>query len=223
MASKLPMDPKKVAAQTQVRATLRAIPREELATFALSVGAVSVLLDKDPKTLYAARLTRDEWLAEGKAIHPLSLESIPYAGTPNAATYMALDVIEYLNREALAPTLSIKQQSVASNYPSLNLPRAFLCFQRWLAHADATELWPFAIQADGRPMDFIAALLDDSIGDEIRWLTIRQFSDLVAHGASHAFSQAESEVILPREEARDDGQDENQLKRDRWSEPGGPI
>lgn len=223
MASKAPLDPKKVAAQREVRATLRTIPKEELATFSLSVGAVSVLLDKDPKTLHAARLTRDEWLAEGKAIHPLSLESIPYAGTPNAATYMALDVIEYLNREALAPTLNIKEQSVASNYPSLNLPRSFLCFQRWLAHADATELWPFSIQADGRPMDFIAALLEGSVGDDVRWLTIREFGDLVSHGASNAFSEAESEVLVQQVEKRDDGDAREQPERDRWREPGGPI
>jgi hypothetical protein len=72
-------------------------------------------------------------------------------------------------------------------------------------------------------MDFIAALLENSIGDDIRWLTIRQFGDLVSYGASQAFSQAESEVILPQEDVPDDGEADEQPKRDRWSKPGGPI
>ena len=105
MATKLAFDPNKMAAMGQVRKALREIPKEDLATVPFSVGAVAALLDKDPKTLHSARVTREEMLDEKKVIPPLSLESIPYAGTPAAATYMALDLVEYLDRLALAPTL----------------------------------------------------------------------------------------------------------------------
>lgn len=185
MATKLAFDPNKMAAMGLVRKALREIPKEDLATVPFSVGAVAALLDKDPKTLHSARVTREEMLDEEKVIPPLSLESIAYAGTPAAATYMALDLVGYLDRLALAPTLRGWEQKLPKSYPKLNLPRSFLGFQSWLAHAEVMELWPFAIQPDGRPMDVIAAILSEQVGDDVRWLTIRQFGDLAADAATH--------------------------------------
>lgn len=224
MASKLAIDPNKVAAMAEIRKALRAIPKEDLATFPLSVGAVSVLLDKDPKTLHAARTTRDELLETKKPIHPLWLESIPYAGTANAATYMALDLVEYLDRLALAPTLKPWEQKLPASYPSLKMPRSFLGFQSWLARAGATELWPFAIQRNGRPMDLIAAILMDGVGDEARWMTIREFSELAADTASREFHEDQRAELgsAPGSQLKREGAQPTD-SRDRWSEPGGPI
>ena len=195
MAAKSALDPDKVAAMGQVRKVLRSIAKEDLATFPLQVGAVSVLLDKDPKTLHAARVTREEKLERKEVIPPIWLESIPYVGTPTAATYMALDIVEYLDRLALAPTLKGWEQNLPKSYPNLNLPRSFLGFQSWLAHAEVTELWPFAIQPDGRPMDVIAAILSEQVGDDVRWLTIRQFGDLAADAATHRHVKVEQSGI----------------------------
>jgi hypothetical protein len=195
MATKLAFDPNKMAAMSQVRKALREIPKEDLATFPFSVGAVAALLDKDPKTLHSARVTREEMLDEEKVIPPLWLESIPFAGTPTAATYMALDLVEYLDRLALAPTLRVWEQKLPDSYPKLKLPRSFLGFQSWLAHAEVTELWPFAIQPDGRPMDVIAAILSERVGDDVRWLTIRQFGDLAADAATHRHVKVEQTGI----------------------------
>lgn len=195
MATKLAFDPNKMAAMGLVRKALREIPKEDLATVPFSVGAVAALLDKDPKTLHSARVTREEMLDEKKVIPPLSLESIPYAGTPAAATYMALDLVEYLDRLALAPTLRGWEQNLPKSYPELNLPRSFLGFQSWLAHAEVTELWPFAIQPDGRPMDVIAAILSEQVGDDVRWLTIREFSTMAADAASQVYVTVEQTGI----------------------------
>jgi len=224
MATKLAFDPNKMAAMGKVRMALRSIAKEDLATSPLSVGAVSVLLDKDPKTLHSARVTREEMRNAKKVIPPLWLESIPYAGTPTAATYMALDLVEYLDRLALAPTLREWEQKLPQSYPKLNLPRSFLGFQSWLAHAEVTELWPFAIQPDGRPMDVIAAILCEQVGDDVRWLTIREFGNLAADAADRAFHVGEKTVLLsdpttPVEEEPGNGKG----TRNRWDEPGGPI
>ncbi len=151
MATKAALDPKKLAAMTEAREALRSIPKGDLPFQPLSVGAVATLLDADPKTLYAARKTREESLEKKKAIHPLWLESIPFVETPGGAAYMALDVIEYMDRLALGPTLHPSVQKLPQSYPGLKLPRTFLGFQAWMAEADATELWPFAMQPDGSP------------------------------------------------------------------------
>jgi len=196
MATKLVIDPNKTTAMKQVREALRAIDRQDLATYPFSVSAVSALLDKDPKTLHDARKSREEMLDQKKVIPPLWLESIPFAGTHSAATYMALDLVEYLNRLALAPTLRLWEQALPKSYPKLDLPRSFLGFQNWLAHAETTELWPFSIQPDGRPLDVIAAILCDTVGDDVRWLTIREFGDLAANTASQAFHGGEKVVFV---------------------------
>jgi hypothetical protein len=217
------LDSKKVAAVGEIRKALRAIPKEDLATFPLSVGVVAAFLDVDPKTLHAARTTRDEKLQKGAPIHPLDLESIPYLKTSSGTTYMALDVIEYVDRRALAPTLPVWKQKLPASYPPLQLPRSFLGFQAWIANADPTELWPFAIQADGRPMDLIAALVNGAVADDVRWLTIRQFGDLAADAASRAFHNEEATALLDASGKDQGGSDEPEHERDRWSTPGGPI
>lgn len=224
MATKLGIDPKKMAAMLQVREALRAIPKEELATVPFSVGAVAALVDKDPKTLHDARKTREEKLKSGKVIDPLSLESIPYVETPNATTYMGLDLVEYLDRLALAPTLREWERKLPQSYPGLQLPRSFLGFQTWLARAEVTELWPFSIQSDGRPMDLIAAILSDTVGNDVRWLTIREFGNLAADTASQAFHD-EEKVVLTSESTTPDAPEPDGRRdgRDRWAEPGGPI
>lgn len=224
MATKLGLGSNKMFAMGEVRRALRAIPKEDLATVPLSVGAVVVLLDKDPKTLHTARKKRAKMLEAGAKILPLELESIPFAGTPTAATYMALDLVEYLDRKALAPTLHVWEQTLPQSYPNLQLPRSFLGFQSWLARAEVTDLWPFSIQGDGRPMDLIAAILNDTVGDDLRWLTIREFGTLAADTASQAFHDKEKGALtsLPTEPVATELA-EKADERDRWKEPGGPL
>jgi len=224
MAEKLAFDPKKMAAMGEVRKALRDVAREDLATTLFSVGAVAALLDIDPKTLHSARVSREEMLGKGKVIPPLWLESLPYAGTRTSAKYTALDLVEYLDRQALAPTLKVSAQNLPESYPKLNVPRTFLGFQSWLSHAEVTDLWPFAIQPDGRPMDVIAAILCEQVGDDVRWLTIREFGNLAADTALRAFHAEEKAVLLseptmPVEEEPGNGKD----TRNRWERPGGPM
>ena len=156
-------------------------------------------------------------LVKGKVIPPLWLESIPYAGTRTSAKYTALDLVEYFDRQALAPTLKSLAQNLPASYPKLNLPRSFLGFQSWLAHAEVTELWPFAIQPDGRPMDVIAAILCEQVGDDVRWLTIRQFGDLAADAASNRHVKVEQAGIgdvtrIPESKSPAE-QEEDRIKR----------
>ena len=44
-------------------------------------------------------------------------------------------------------------------------------------------------------MDVIAAILSEQVGDEVRWLTIRQFGDLAADAATHRHVNGEQTGI----------------------------
>ncbi len=214
----------KSAAVAMFREELRRIKKEELASSPLSVAAVSAILDKDAKTLYNARVTRKEMLEEEKVIPPLDLASIGFVGTPNRATYMALDLVEYLNRLAFAPTLQARDQLLPQSFPSLKLPRFFLGFQSWLAQGDSNDRWLFSIRSDGRPIDLIAAILNKEVGDDVRWLTIREFGEMTADCADRASAirvKAELEsdqttvVVVTASKIGD--------RQDRWEKPGGPM
>jgi len=221
MTDKDTPDSRKEFAAKAVRNALRAVAKEDLAIKTFKVNAVAVLLDKDVKTLFNARLTRDEMIQATKTIHPLSLESLPYIDSQPAATYAALDLVKYLDRMALSPTLKKWERGLPQSYPGLGISRSFLGFQSWLSRCTATDLWPFAIQEDGRPMDFIAAMLGEQLGEDIQWLSIREFGELAAHTASQARADSEQQELEDLIKVPVKTKEPDRI--DRWNQPGGPV
>ncbi len=73
-------------------------------------------------------------------------------------------------------------------------------------------------------MDLIAAILYGRVGDEVRWLTIREFGEMAAHAAGLRRSTDEQTSIAVDTRIPDaPGEDEQEDRKDRWEKPGGPI
>ena len=189
-------NPQKTVAITTLMKAMREVPPELRAAKKYKVATVCVLHDVDPKTLFKARRERDKAMANDPAsIHPLSLESIPYLDKPPHPVYSAQDLIDYDDRIARARTLPKIEQSNWKHYPEPTPSPPILGFQSWLVEATPTQLWPFSIQADGRPLDMIAATLTDRVTEEFEWLTIREFGVRAADTASAAFARAQAQEI----------------------------
>lgn len=212
------MDEKKRKAMLAARAQLRAIPSEELESCTYSTAVAAVILDVDAGTLSDARERRLKCIANNEPIHPLSLEAIHFLDTQPKAKYLAIELLNALERNKHANSLHINAQKLADKYPKEIAPRVLLGFQTWLVQADPDELWPFCIQASGRPLDLIAAMQINETTEIVEWLTIREFGTRAADAASHDFHERQRYEIKGGLK-----QEAEPVAVDRWEQPGGPL
>lgn len=215
------MEEKKRKAILAARAALRALPKEDLKSFTYSTAAASVILNVDAGTLSDDRDSRVIALKQKLDIHPLSCQSIHFLDTQPKAKYPAIELLNFLKRHEYAISLYPNLQKDASMYPPEIAPRVLMGFQSWLVQSDPDELWPFCIQASGRPLDLIAAMQVDQTTEVVEWLTIRKFGKRAADAASQDFHLRQSNDI---ETGLHDGcLQAEPVEVDRWERPGGPI
>ena len=188
------MEEKKRKATLAARAVLRALPSAELESTSYSTVVASVILEMDVGTLSDARKRRLEWIADKKSIHPLAIDSIHFLGTPKPS-YSANELLNFLKRREHANSLHVNAQKLGDKYPKEIAPRVLMGFQTWLVQADPDELWPFCIQASGRPLDLIAAMQLNETTEVVEWLTIREFGTRAADAASHDFHERQRQEI----------------------------
>ncbi len=223
-------DGSKLQARMALRKLLRSLPEEDKATYDFSVASTCALLDVSPSTLFEARKKRKLHEAEGKPITPLELASIPFVAT-SPPVYMAIDLLQYIDRLGRARLLKIEEQDDPKHYADMpdkypGAVGAVLGFQTWLGQAGPTEVWPFAIGKNERPRDLIEAQLAKEAGTEFEWLTIREFGERCADAASREANEAEAKAIAgqirkPRKTASKAAPIRD--RKDRWKKPSGPI
>ncbi len=195
-------------AVAKARRVLRSIPEDDLNSRTYSQAQACLVLDKDAKTMRKAREERTVRGAQAGSIHPLNLASIHHIHIDGVDAYPASELINYLDRVEFAGKLSIVAQKDPKKYTKSIQPTSLLGFQTWLGEASADETWPFCIQPSGRPVDFVAALVLQKTTNDIRWLTIREFSTMAADCASNAFVQADQIVLEDTTPAAKKAEDE---------------
>jgi hypothetical protein len=213
---------KEVAAAREV---LEAMPETLLETTSYNQAEASKVLDRDAKTLKTARGKRKDAGKKLDSISPLALASIHFHEVDGVATYPAIELLNYLKRVKFARKLSIAVQDDPSKYEESIRPTTMLAFQTWLASAPATEKWPFCIQSSGRPVDLVAALVLGLTTADVRWLTVREFSNRAADSSRLAYAQDEAIVIGSNTCVPKDAQDESEgeKRKRRWTNSGGPM
>ena len=207
------------------REVLEAIPENLLETKLYSQAEAGTVLDKDVKTLRAARDERNKKGVKLNGISPLDLASIHFEEVGGVDFYPAIELLNYLKRLKFARRLSIAAQGDSKKYEESIRPTTLLAFQNWLATASVTETWPFCMQPSGRPVDLVAALVLGLTTLDIRWLTIQEFSTLAADASRKDFSSEESVAIGSDTRTPEAPQDESDdvKRKKRWTKPGGPI
>lgn len=80
--------------------------------------------------------------------------------------------------------------------PAFSLGASFMGFQAWTAIATPVDEWPFSIRADGRPMDLCAAIALGELTGVAERLTLRQFSERLAHASGQAFQEHERDALM---------------------------
>lgn len=192
-AQKAEVDRDKAAAS--LLQVLEMTPENQLESRMYSQADACTLLGKDPKTLKSARDARNAKGANVKSINPLDLASIHFLTVDGVDAYQAIELLNYIKRRKFARRLSIVAQADPGMYAETIRPTTLLGFQTWLGTASVKDTWPFCIQPSGRPVDFVAALVLGQTTNDIRWLTIREFSTMAADTAAYAHVSAEQTVV----------------------------
>ncbi len=178
---------------------------------------VAALIGRKPKTMEADRRKQRAAKAAGTPIDPTDPISIPYiapTASEREVQYMASDLLAYLKRRSTSVDRSHLKRG--GGYPD----PAMRGFPSWLSLADASETWPFCIQADGRPLDMMEAIATDRMTEDAVRLNIREFSDMLAKAAND--KQIGEEQQAYRKASRD-VQVEPVDRKARWEKPGGPV
>jgi len=148
---------------------------------------VAVMLDTNARALDRARQDQEKALAAGGRIDKLSFASLAFMPSLSGSgrhTCSLEEVHQFLERRRVAEEdLRFKLQAAMG----LN---AALAFQAWTLEATPDDAWPFSIQADGRPLDFVAALTLDKLTGEVEWLTLREFGNCAGDAAARAKNEA---------------------------------
>jgi hypothetical protein len=185
--------PERLKARAALLSVLYAVA-ETIPNLHYSVASVCQLVPCDAKTLFNARKKREAMLARHETPDSLELESIDFV-PKKVPVYLAIRLKEYFDRLARASGFDPLKSQTKTGFPNF-ATQAILGFQSWLDTATATDQWPFAMQADGRPMDLIAATLSERVTEDIRWLTIREFGELAAHEAGREFHLEEQAALI---------------------------
>lgn len=163
----------------------------------LSAIEASVLLKISIGTLDRARSKRRDLEQAGELIAPTSHASIPFArsGDEGPVQYFAQDVVDFLTR--------LRGASRQSNAPREPAPlmaklEGIRC---WMLAADAEETWPFSIQRDGRPVDFMDALSHGLLTSQAQRLTLRDFARQMADVVAAQFASSENTGLRRESEA----------------------
>lgn len=159
--------------------------------FFFEAGDVAALLRVDTKTLQRKRTERDAALLAGREIDPLDIASIPFARPAPTVKYSAQDLEDYLRRVS-----EDAKGARTEMRPAFSLGASFMGFQAWAAIATPVDEWPFSIRADGRPMDLCAAIALGELTGEAERLTLRQFSERLAHASGRAFQEHERNALM---------------------------
>lgn len=70
-----------------------------------------------------------------------------------------------------------------------------VAFSSFLQSSTVLDTWPFSIQADGRPIDLYAAILDKKLTGRAERLTLREFGKRVADAAAAAYAEGEKTIL----------------------------
>lgn len=192
------------------------IPKKQLATLPLTPKQVGVLIVREPKTMERDRREQRAAVAAGQEIDPLHPRSLPFvapAGSEREVQYIASDVLAYLARRAKAVDRSFLKRG---GVPELR------GFQSWLGFGSASDTWPFAIQADGRPVDMIEAIATGRLGADAERLNIRQFTERLAEAASRK-SANDDQAAVAKAAKPAPARTASNNRASRWDKPGGPI
>ena len=159
-----------------------------------SMADAAVLLDTSAKTLERARAAQVKALLSmpPARIDPLSFEALSFAPSPTGSGRYVCSA------ESVFQLFKRRREQAKANDERLMAAmgiNAVLAFYAWTSEALAQDKWPFAIQIDGRPLDFVAALALDKLTGEVEWLTLREFGDKLANAAAKASSAAEKRRI----------------------------
>lgn len=159
-----------------------------------SMADAAVLLDTSAKTLERARAAQVRAMSSTPParIDPLSFEALSFAlSATGSGRYVcnADSVFQLFKRRRERARAEDERLAAAMGI------NAVLAFQAWTSVALADESWPFSIQDDGRPLDFVAALTLDKLTGEVEWLTLREFTDKLANAVAKASSMAEKQCI----------------------------
>lgn len=173
-------------------AALMAIKPSVKTIYFFEVGDVAALLKVDAKTLKRRRDARDAALDSGAEIDPLDIASIPYVPPNPTVKYSAQALEDYLLRLATASAFA---RNVAADRPGRRQASALMGFQTWMSIATPVDTWPYSIQADGRPMDLCAAVIQGVLTGNAERLTLRQFSERLADAAGRAFQERERDQL----------------------------
>ncbi len=157
------------------------------------------ILDCGPKALQNARARRSRAQAAGavRDIDPRDLASIPLVETPPNARQTQYDgqsLFEFLERTAPRTAAGARVDPI---YTAARKHGLFRGFQSWMRFATPLESdsWPFAIQADGTPVDLGEALSTGASLADVRNLTTRQFADAFADAVLMRYQLREEALI----------------------------
>lgn len=161
----------------------------------------AVLLDTSAKTLERARAAQVKALSSTPParIDPLSFEALSFAlSATGSGRYVcnADSVFQLFKRRRERAKADDERLTAAMGI------NAVLAFQAWSLEAAPDDTWPFSIQDDGRPLDFVAALILDKLTGEVEWLTLREFGSRAADAAMRAQSAAQRRHMSDDESIR---------------------
>lgn len=188
-------DIQKINAATTCAQALRAANARDCASCRATVNVVAEIFESDVKTLYNARQLRAQLLAQGQRPDPLHLSSMETIGEPadsERVRYPCAEVLALLDRQREKSQMA----ALALRRPDIDFSAYMLGFSSFIAHGDATSTWPFAIQADGRPLDLAEAIRIDAADGPIERLTLVEFSSRLAAVASRAPIESRGAVLL---------------------------
>jgi hypothetical protein len=173
--------------------SLRKMNPEDRAKGLFNPKTVSVLLDREIETLEKDRSKQRKAIKGETPIKKSSYSSISYIPAESVGgeiKYTANALIRFLDDLAETETrpLLMRGQDASKDPKSRG-------FTSWLSYGSPADIWPFCIQADGRPLPFEEAVATGRITDDVEGLNIRSFAERIADAASRSFTDKEANIF----------------------------
>lgn len=204
---------------------LSEIPKKLRDIQPLTPKQAGALINREPKTMERDRREQRAAIEEAKRkkvtvkidpLHPRSLPYLPPSGTEREVQYIISDVLDYLERRAKAVDRSFLKRG-GPGEPELR------GFQSWLSFGSASDTWPFAIQADGRPVDILEAIATSRLTEDAVRLNIGEFSKRLSDAASLKTVADDKAAIAKVARKPVAAKTATNNRASRWAKPGGPI
>lgn len=166
----------------QRKALAKALSDPELAHLPLTPKEVSIILQRNEKTLEQDRREQT----------PADPSYLPYIKSGGKVLYRAGDVAAYLQRGLRVSTRDATAPQVP---PVAGSIRGFSTMGDWLRHGGVEDRWAFSMQRDGRPIDLVSAIETSALTGDAAALTLGEFTEQLSSSVARAhFNRQDGEL-----------------------------